>query len=298
MWFITGFLDTILKLFQYAWFLIIPIIIIIIVFILKRAKIDKNNIKKRRIYLFVIIFLIILVVVSLFTIRIWGPSFYREIISLSICNKEEIIEKKLEKKYGKNFDYISQEEIEVEKYSGSALGQNVDNDYSVRYFFKDDDGVLAIINYKKNYQSDYYESKRSKYEIEKEVYDYAEKVRFNNEFYVYVESPYELINDSKLDDKVDNNLILGKKYHNRIVFILTEKSDRNQEFIVSALKKLLGSNSNIYVNEYVVTDSEYERAVEFYESLSSKKGIVGHDYEESFKFDKNNQKQYKYYFVK
>ena len=61
----------------------------------------------------------------------------------------------------------------TEEYAGNALGQNIDSDYSVKYIFKDDDGVFAIVEYKKNYAHDWYEAKRNKYEIEQSIYDYA-----------------------------------------------------------------------------------------------------------------------------
>lgn len=296
MWYVIGFFDNVIKLFQYAWFIMVPVIIIIFLLI-KKKKMDKNNYKDAKKISVIIKCLIIFVIVCLFTVRIWGPNFYKIIISLSICNKEKIVEKKLEDKYGKNFNYISQDRILVEKYAGDTLGQDINNDYSVRYYFKDDDGVIAIVNYKKNYQSDYYESKRSKYEIEKKVYDYAKEIGFNNKFYVYVESSSELINYSNLNDKIKSNSILDEKYHDRIIFILTKKSDDNKVFIVTILKRILGNNSNFYVHEHVVTDSEYERAVNFYNSISSKNGIADSDYEEYFDFKKENQKEFKYYFI-
>ena len=185
----------------------------------------------------------------------------------------------------------------MEEYAGDTLGQDINDDYFVRYYFKDDDGVIAIVKYKKNYQSDYYESKRSKYEIEKEVYDYAKEIGFNKKFYVYVESSSELINNSNLNDKIGNNYLIDEKLHDGIVFILTEQSNDNQIFIVSILKRILGNNSNFYVHEHVVTDNEYERAVNFYNSISLKKGIADSDYKEYFDFKEENQKEFKYYFV-
>ena len=297
MWYIIGFFDNIIKLFQYAWFIIVPVITILIFLLIKKKNMDKSNIKKIKIISIIIKILILSVIVCLFTIRAWGPNLYKVVISFSICNKEKYIEKKLEDKYGKNFNYVSQDKIVIEEYSDNALGQDINGDYSVRYYFKDDDGVFAIVNYKKNYQSDYYESKRSKYEIEKKVYDYAKEIGFNKKFYVYVESFSELINDSNLNDKVKSNYILDEKYHDRIIFILTEKSDENKVFIVTILKRILGNNNNFYVHEHVVTDSEYERAVKFYNSVSSKNGIAGSDYEEYFDFKKENQKEFKYYFI-
>ena len=47
----------------------------------------------------------------------------------------------------------------------------------------------------------------------------------------------------------------------------------------------------------MVTDEEYEKAVNFYNSISSQNGIAGDDYEEYFEFKKSNQKQFKYYFI-
>ena len=297
MWYIIIFFDNIIKLFQYAWFIIVPVITVLIFLLIKKKNMDKSNIKKVKIISIIIKFLLLSVVVCLLTIRAWGPNLYKMVISFSICNKEKYIEKKLEGKYGKNFTYVSQDKIVVEKYSGDALGQDINNDYSVRYYFKDDDGVVAIVEYKKNYQSDYYESKRSKYEIEKQVYDYAKTVNFNKKFYIYIESPYESINYSNLNDTARNNFISNKRYHDRIIFILTEESDKNQTFIKSALKNIFNQKNYVCIHEYVVTDDEYEKAVNFYNSISSQNGIVGDNYEEYFNFNKDNQKQFKYYCI-
>ena len=297
MWYIIIFFDSIIKLFQYAWFIIVPVITILIFLLIKKKKLNKSNIKESKKISIIIKFLVLSIIVCLFTIRIWGPNLYKVVISFSICNKEKYIEEKLEDKYGKNFNYVSQDSISMEEYAGDTLGQNINDDYFVRYYFKDDDGVIAIVKYKKNYQSDYYESKRSKYEIEKEVYDYAKEIGFNKKFYVYVESSSELINNSNLNDKIGNNYLIDEKLHDGIVFILTEQSNDNQIFIVSILKRILGNNSNFYVHEYVVTDNEYERAVNFYNSISLKKGIADSDYKEYFDFKEENQKEFKYYFV-
>lgn len=274
------------------------VIVIIIFLITKKKKLSQNNIKERKKISKIIYCLILFIFLSIFTVRAWGPNFYKIIISFSICGKEKIVEQKLENKYGKNFNYISQGKIVIEEYAGDTLGQDINGDYSVRYIFKDDDGVVAIVEYKKNYQSDYYESKRSKYEIEKMVYDYAEKVKFEKKFYVYVESPYELINNSDLNEKTSNNFIQEERNHDRIIFILTESSDKNQDFIVSALQNIFDSDDYFCVHEHVVVENEYEKAISFYNSLGSQNGIANHEYEEYFDFNKNNQVQFKYYYVR
>lgn len=293
MWYFIIIIDYIIKLFQYAWFIIIPIIIFIIFLLIKKKKLDKNNFKEVKKISIIIKCLILFIIIGLFTIRVWGPNFYKVIISFSICNKEKYIEKKLEYKYGRNFNYISQDKIVVKKDSGYVLLQDINGDYSVRYIFKDDDGVTAIVKYTKNYQSDYYESKRSKYEIEKKIYDYAKKVNFNKKFYVYVESDGELTSNSNLNIEARNNII-SKYTHKRIKFILTEESNENKTFIVSALKNIFDKKT-LYIDEHIVTEEEYERAVNFYNSLFQQTGIAEFDYYENFDF--NNQINYKHYYI-
>lgn len=290
---IHSIIDSIIKIFQYAGFIFVPVILFIIFFLIRIKKLDNTKKKKS---LIIVYCLIIFLLVAIITVRIWGPSFYKIIISSSISGKEIIIEQKLEEKYGRNFNFISQDSIFIEENAGNTLGQDINNDYSVKYYFKDDDGVTAIIKYKKNNQSDYYESKRSKYEIEKRVYNYAKEVNFEKKFLVYVESPYESINNSDLNAKAKNDIIREGK-HNHIIFILTESSDENQEFIVSALKDIFNKDDYFYVQEYVVTEDEYERANIFYGSISSKNGIANYDYEEHFNFNENNQLHFKYYYV-
>lgn len=298
MWYIIELIDNIIKLFQYAGIIIVPVILFIIFLFIKRIMLDKNQFKKIKKISIIIKCLIVFIIVSVFTVRIWGPNFYKIIISFSICHKEKVVEKRLEEKYGKNFNYISQSRIDARKYSGDTLGQDINNDYSVKYIFKDDDGVTAIVEYKKKYQSDYYESKRSKYEIEKQIYDYAKTVNFNKKFYIYVESSSESLNNSNLNDKPRDDFMLKERSHDRIIFILTEQSDENQEFIISALKSIFGEDNHyVYVHEHVVTEIEYKRAVNFYNSITNKNGIAGNDYEEYFDFNKNSQKQFKYYFI-
>ena len=133
MWYIIELIDNIIKLFQYAGIIIVPVILFIIFLFIKRIMLDKNQFKKIKKISIIIKCLIVFIIVSVFTVRIWGPNFYKIIISFSICHKEKVVEKRLEEKYGKNFNYISQSRIDARKYSGDTLGQDINNDYSVKY---------------------------------------------------------------------------------------------------------------------------------------------------------------------
>lgn len=297
MWIIVAFIDNIIKLFQYAWFIVVPIILLIIFLFIKKIKLKKKGSKNFKSLSITLICLIAFLIISLLTVRIWGPIIYKNIIRFSITNKEKIVEKKLEEKYKRKFSYISQGPIIVDENSGDTLGQDINGDYSVRYIFKDEDGVPAIVEYKKNYQSDYYESKRSKYDIEKYIYDYAKKVKFDKEFYIYVESPYELISNSNLNEKNTKNFILEKRNYDRIIFILTDYSEDNQKFITSALKDIYKTKNYVYVHEHVVNKKEFENAVNFYNYINKQDKIASSDYDESYIFNKDNQINFKHYYI-
>ena len=282
---IIGFFDTIIKAFEYGYVILIPMILIITFFSIKKAKLKKRKIRKipnhdssELMRLSNIVnALIIIVVLLVFTSRIWGPPLYKHIIAFSIANQESEIEEKLEKKYNRNFTFVSKDDIITEPDSGDVLGQDINNDYSIIYRFADDDGVIAIVEYKKNISFDHYESKRSKYEIEKSIYDYALQTGFYNEFYVFLTSPYEY---SRLDEEKSDNFILSFISEERnldcIEFILTNQSEKNKTFIKSALKSI---HMHFDVYEYIVTEKEFKRAVNFYESSEVKNGIEGKDYD-------------------
>ena len=258
---IIGFLDTIIKAFQYGGIFIVPTIIVIIILIFRRKR--RKNQEVKAITNAINIFAVFLVLVILSS-RIWGPVFYKSIMRIYIDNKQDLIEQKLEKKYNKNFTFISKDEIKIEKYSGSTLGQDINNDYSILYRFKDDDDVIAIVEYKKNGGWDYYESKRSKYDIENCVYNYANKIDFEGDFYVFVESRYESIGSSTLDGYASNNYIADRRKGNYIYFISTQETEENKNLMIKSLNTIF-RNSYAYVYEYVVNDEEYRRAVEYYE---------------------------------
>lgn len=298
IWYVIAIIDNFMKLFQYAWFILIPIIVFTIYLIIKRRKIKKSSPKNKdeitkisKIITGIFIF----VFIALLSVRVWGPNFYKLFISFFVCGKEDVIEEKLEMKYGRNFTFVSRDKIVVEDYAGDTLGQDVNGDYSVRYVFKDDDGVIALVEYKTNYQCDYYESKRSKYDIEKAIYDYAEEVNFDKKFYVYVESRYQLINSSDLNEKARENFILEERSSNDIYFILTEQSIDNKIFIKTALNNVFPEDDYVVVKEYIVSDDEYKNVVDFYDSLNSNPGIAGSDYEEDY--DYNNKLHYEYYYI-
>lgn len=277
---IIGFFDTIIKAFQYGYIILIPLLLIIIFYSNKKSKtknISNHDSSELMRLSNIVNALIIIVVLLVFTSRIWGPTIYKPIIAFSIANQESEIEEKLEKKYHRNFTFVSKDEITIEPNSGYVLGQDINNDYSIIYRFADDDGVIAIVEYKKNSPVDYYESKRSKYEIEKSIYDYALQTGFNNEFYVFLTSPYEY---SRLDEEKSDNFILSFISEERnldcIEFILTNQSEENKTFIKSALKSI---HMHFDVYEYIVTEKEFKRAVNFYESSEVKNGIEGKDYD-------------------
>lgn len=280
MWLLFGFFDTIIKAFQYGYVILVPMILIIIFYSNKKSKtknISNHDSSELMRLSNIVNALIIIVVLLVFTSRIWGPTIYKPIIAFSIANQESEIEEKLEKKYHRNFTFVSKDEITIEPNSGYVLGQDINNDYSIIYRFADDDGVIAIVEYKKNSPVDYYESKRSKYEIEKSIYDYALQTGFNNEFYVFLTSPYEY---SRLDEEKSDNFILSFISEERnldcIEFILTNQSEENKTFIKSALKSI---HMHFDVYEYIVTEKEFKRAVNFYESSEVKNGIEGKDYD-------------------
>lgn len=298
MWLVLAFIDNFYKLFQYAWFIFIPIIVLVIFLLIKKAKL--NKVKKVNKYEIdkiskIIKYLVVFWIISLFSVRIWGPHFYKIVISLSISGKQNAIEEKLEKKYGRNFTYVSQDRIYLEKDSGRVLGQNVIYDYSVIYYFKDDDGVVAIVYYKKDYHIDYYETKRSKYDIEQAVYDYAKEVNFDKDFYVYVDSRYAFNDDAELEGKPSDNFILDERLHDRVHFVLTEEDEENKTFIIDALSRVYPSNNYVIVYEYVVSKAEYDEAVKFYDSMDYKHGRNGDEYEEYF--DYSDDVSYKYYYI-
>lgn len=286
MWFfIIGLIDTILKGFQYGWFFIVPIILFIIILMCKR-----RNSKK---YPLIIKLLIGLIILILLTSRMWGPNFYKYIIGFQIGNKEILIEEKLEQKYNKNFTFISKEKIKLDnKNAGDTLGQDVNDDYSITYRFKDDDGVIAIVKYKKNCGYDYYESKRSKYDLEKSIYDYANKIGFDEEFYVFVTSPYYFIRPSDINGLPNSTEI----YYRVISLILPKRINGTEELMINALKNLSKIGDFAYIHEYIVTEDEYKKVINYYESEKVKNGIEGIDYEGEFKFDKNEIINLKYYY--
>ena len=292
MWLLFGFFDTIIKAFQYGYVILVPMILIIIFYSNKKSKIKNisNHDTSELMRLSNIVNdLIIIVVLLVFTSRIWGPPLYKHIIAFSIANQESEIEEKLEKKYNRNFTFVSKDDIIMEPDSGNGFGQDINNDYSIIYRFADDDGVIAIIEYKKNSSFDHYVSKRSKYEIEKSIYDYALQTGFNNEFYVFLTSPYESITYSRLDGEKSDNFILSFISEERnldcIEFILTNQSEENKTFIKSALKSI---HMHFDVYEYIVTEKEYKRAINFYESSEVKNGIERKDYN-TFDFNEDEK---------
>ena len=294
---IVVFLDNINKIFQYAWFLVIPFLLLIIILIIIKRQMKKKGIKKTNIISIVILLIIFCLLVATIFVRFWGPYFYKGVIGYYICGKNEIIEKKLERKYNKNFTFIDNSKIIMENYSESTINQNVENDYNVIYKYKDDDGVVAIVEYKKNVQFDWYKAKRSKYDIEKYIYDYAKKVNFNKKFYVTIDLYKDLIDYTELDEKPMDNYIYKERSYDRILFILTEKSESNKEFIINALKPLYGERSHVYVHEFNLTEDEYVKALDFYNELDLKINNEVIDNADSFSFNENNKIFFDSYYI-
>jgi len=296
IWKFIGFIDTLIKAFQYGSVLLIPIILIIIFLIIKCVKLkrdlkNKCIVKKLSI---IVILLITFVIIMICTTRSWGPAFYKHIIGISINNKELQLEKKLEKKYDRNFTFVSKSKINMDPHAGNTVDGDINNDYSVTYRFIDDDGVYASVEHKKTISTDYYEIKRSKYEIEKAIYDYAKQIDFNSKFFVFVNSRFESIEGADLDRKSSNNYIEELNEHVKIRFILTEVSEKNREFIIDALKNVFDKEAYVMIAEYVVTEEEYKKTVESYNSDIVKNGIYGKDYDELYDFD---DIYYDYYYL-
>lgn len=279
--------DAIFKSFLCSWPILVPFLLIIMFLIINKKKLKKevgcdnsklimlsNSIKA----------LVIILVLMIVTNRVWGPYLYKYILSLSLSNKQVEIEEKLEKKYNRNFTFVSKDELNVYDYDGFLEKPR----FSTIYRFKDDDGVIAIVDYGKKSGYDYYESKRSKYEIEQSVYNYARKVNFDAEFYVFVDSPYQLIDYSSLNKKVSddfvNDFILEKRESVSIQFISYTISDKKQKFILSFLKSNYNNNIDYSIVDYEVRIDDYKKIVNYYESDKIKNGIEGKDYE-LYQFD-------------
>lgn len=285
-----GIFDTILKAFTYGWIIIVPIILAIIILIILRKKIKK--------FPLVITILSVILFLLIFTSRLWGPFFYKFIIGPQISNKENVIEEQLEKKYNRDFTFVSKDNIKIDKDAGRSVGQNIEYDYSIIYRFKDEDGVMAIVDYKKNSGWDYYEAKKSKYDIEKSIHDSAKKNGIKDKFYVFVTTDYEIIQESNLNEKRHEQTITSDGYrkyritddmeHDTIIIISTKKINNIEKLFSNiTIQSFLDYFKYIYVREYVVTEDEYKRAVDYYESDAVKNGIEGEDYEGRFEFDES-----------
>ena len=66
--------------------------------------------------------------------------------------------------------------------------------------------------------------------------------------------------------------------------------------MINALKNLSEIGDFAYIHEYIVTEDEYKKVINYYESEKVKNGIEGIDYEGEFKFDKNEIINLKYYY--
>lgn len=272
IWLIVGYIDQLLKLFQYAGIIFIPIVLLIVVLIILSIWAKKNkkgNKKILSILKVTIIGLLMVVIVSSLTVRSWGPSFYKQIIKHYICGKGNYIEEQLEKKYRTNFTYISESKIYMSKDSGSVIGQYVERDYWVIYEFKDDDGVIAHVKYEKAWNIESYESNRTQYEIEQAIYDYAKENNFNKEFYVNATSQYDYKSSI-----YDHNSKLNYHRYGHLYFLFTEQSEENKNFIKAVIKHIYGDDSYISATECVLTKENYDHAVSIYEDRKKYDDIV------------------------
>lgn len=76
--------------------------------------------------------------------------------------------------------------------------------------------------------------------------------------------------------------------HDTIIIISTKKINNIEKLFSNiTIQSFLDYFKYIYVQEYVVTEDEYKRAVDYYESDAVKNGIEGEDYEGRFEFDKS-----------
>lgn len=289
-------LERIVESFIYMSFILIPVLVGIIVIGIKikhekKENIDNNKINKHRRIIGVLILTgLISFIIGLF----YGYKIFGYVISLNLGSKKSVIEKKLEKKYNKNFTYVNKKSINVDEDANSALGDFVLYNYSLNYVFKDDDGVYAPVTWYYISGSDYYESKRSKYDIEQTIYNYAKKKKFNKDFYVFVESPSERIDSSDLNEKPKKNYISKKRKYNRIDYILKDESDDNREMIINALSQI-DTSGDFIIKEYIVTNSEYNKIVSFYNNINKNPGIEGEDYDSDYNYDNVIYNDYYYY---
>ena len=201
--------DTILKGFLYGWMIIVPLLIIITVL----------GIKEKKIY----IFLIFVLFSILLTSRLWGPKLYINTISNQIENKESLIEEKLEKKYNRNFTLLSKEKAK-ETGTSDALFQDIRDDYSAIYKFTDDDGVVAIVEYKINLAWDYYQVKRDEYDIEQSIYNYAKNIGLEKKLYIKELNRDEYFYRSKLESIPKSDYIDTMK-DSDLLFVMTKEID-------------------------------------------------------------------------
>ncbi len=278
MWFIIGLIDTIIKGLEYGAIFLIPLIIAIIVISIKKV----NNYKKIR------KIILILIVALLLSSRIWGPPFFKILISIPLENQTSSIEKQLEEKYNKNFTFLSKGKTQYsDKYVGSALGQDIIYDYEITYTFKDDDGVPAIVKYKLGSGWDYYQLRRAEYEIEQTIYDYARVNGITNDFYVKCINNYESIIYDRLEDIEKNNFIEKEMSSSNIYFVTPNSMD--ESIISRALYQKYPSVHEFSIYEYVLTNDEYQRFKDYYKDYS----YTIHDTNE-YKINEENILNYKY----
>ena len=274
--------DTILKGFLYGWMIIVPLLIIITVL----------GIKEKKIY----IFLIFVLFSILLTSRLWGPKLYINTISNQIENKESLIEEKLEKKYNRNFTLLSKEKAK-ETGTSDALFQDIRDDYSAIYKFTDDDGVVAIVEYKINLAWDYYQVKRDEYDIEQSIYNYAKNIGLEKKLYIKELNRDEYFYRSKLESIPKSDYIDTMK-DSDLLFVMTKEIDNSEEFISNALKSAFGEYEYHWIYEYIVTESEYQKIKNYYESDRIKNYLSDSQEKDRYDIDKNSIINYKNYRIK
>ena len=280
MWYIIGLIDTLIKGLEYGAIIIIPLLIVI--WIISKKKV--NNYKTiRKIILGAI-------VVLLLSSRIWGPSFFKIQIGLILENQTKLVEDRLEKKYNKNFTFVTKSKTKLsDKYAGSILGQNILYDYKVTYTFKDDDGVPAIVEMKLGDGYDYYQLRRTEYDIEQTVYNYARVTNITDEFYVKCVNYYETIKSSRLSDEANDDF-MDKEMSSSNIYFVTTNTNTSGQIVSRALFQKYPTSKRIGTYEYVVSKDEYQNFKDYYDNYS----YTIHSDDNYYKINEDKVISYKY----
>lgn len=279
-----------------------PCAVAIYILILKSKKIKNKDIDENKKIKKIQIILLIICITAVICGTLLGmgipiieENINKPIIEYFFLNgKQEFIEKKLEKKYNRDFTFVSKSEVYIAPNANIFMDPEFSTNYMVDYRFKDEDGVTAIVKYKPEYAEDYYESKRSKYEIENAIYEAANKENKEGTFFVEVKTPLESIMSGDLDKKSSGIIEFIKKERKKdeVYVFAKENSNINMNFLEVVLEDFC-KEANFKVGLFILTDTEYNRLRDIYNSSERKEYIEGSDYESIVKFEKIHS-EYKY----